>query len=82
MIHIFYFEGPEFLLNILLTRKMSRDDEVAVVQHEGFWYVGHVSGQNIHYAITEVVKFSDKKKAIDFANTFGYTEYGVCVYGK
>ena len=59
---------------------MSSDDEVSVVYHEGYWYVDVTAGDNYRHAITYGKKFATKEKALLYAHSLGWTEYGIQVY--
>ena len=64
---------------------MSRDDEIAVIQRsDKTWWVGRVAAQNYEYH-KEKGMYIDVanaiEKAIELNKKFGYTEYGIRIYG-
>jgi hypothetical protein len=62
---------------------MSRDDEVAIIEHRNFWVVMYIVGvinqSDVHY-------FDNLREAAEYACSLdrkkGYTEYGVRIFDK
>ena len=63
---------------------MGGDDEIAVVEYEGEWYVHQVFGGNAWLAIVNGKRFQNYIEASSYAYSFcdQDTQYGVCVYKK
>jgi hypothetical protein len=62
---------------------MSGDDEIAVVEHEGYWYVELIMGGNVDVVHKSGKIFESKTEALMYAHELDkkeHTEYGVQIY--
>lgn len=64
---------------------MGADDCIAVVYHDGIWYVGHVQGGNYWNVIGSDDSFATKSEALVYAASLSgkiWSSPGIKIYGS